>query len=92
MTDRAAVYRSGPDVAFDEETLRSSRRAANSDAERRTSYVPLRVGVKTVGALAVAGGNVSRETLEAIGSLTGLSIERARAVDQLTIHRACAGE
>jgi two-component system sensor histidine kinase KdpD len=44
--------------------------------------------MKTVGALAIIGGHLSRESLEAIGSLSGLSIERARAVEQLTVHRA----
>jgi len=89
VTDRAAVYRSGPDVVFDEETLRSvAARGELVMQEEGPSYVSLRVGVKTVGALAVVGGNVSRESLEAIGSLAGLAIERARAVDQVTIHRA----
>ncbi len=36
----------------------------------------------------MAGGTLSRETLEAIGSLTGLSIERARALEQLSLNRA----
>lgn len=89
VTDRTGVYRSGPEVAFDEEALRSA--AARGELIRHDtgpSYIPLRVGVKTVGALAVAGGNPSRESLEAISSLAGLSIERARAVEQLTLHRA----
>jgi len=89
VTDRAAVYRSGPDVTFDEETLRSvAARGELVMQEEGPSYVSLRVGVKTVGALAVVGGDISRESLEAIGSLAGLAIERARAVDQVTIHRA----
>jgi len=89
VTDRASVYRSGPEVAFDEEKLRSV--AARGELTRQDTgptYVPLRVGVRTVGALAISGGNPSRESLEAIGSLAGISIERARAVDQLTLHRA----
>jgi two-component system sensor histidine kinase KdpD len=89
VNDRAEVYRSGPNVPFEAEDLRSV--AVRGDLIRQDdsdSYVPLRVGLKTVGALAVAGGNLSRETLEAIGSLTGLAIERARALEQLTLHRA----
>ncbi len=89
VNDRASVYRSGPEVAFEAEALRSV--AVRGDLIRQDgtdSYVPLRVGVKTVGALAIAGGSLSRESLEAIGSLTGLSIERARALEQLTLHRA----
>ncbi|HEX8802212.1 MAG TPA: DUF4118 domain-containing protein, partial [Terriglobales bacterium] len=89
VTDRAAVYRSGPGVDFDEETLRTvATRGELVMQDEKPSYVSLRVGVKTVGALAVAGGNLSRESLEAIGSLAGLAIERARAVDQVTLHRA----
>jgi two-component system sensor histidine kinase KdpD len=89
VNDRPAVYRSGPNVPFEAEDLRSV--AVRGDLIRQNdsdNYVPLRVGLKTVGALAVAGGDLSRETLEAIGSLTGLSIERARALEQLTLHRA----
>jgi two-component system, OmpR family, sensor histidine kinase KdpD len=89
VTDRAAVYRSGPDVVFDEETLRTvAARGELVMQDDKPSYVSLRVGVKTVGALAVAGGSISRESLEAIGSLAGLAIERARAVEQVTLHRA----
>ena len=83
------MYRSGPETVFDEETLRSV--AARGELILRDddlSYVPLRVGVKTVGALGIAGGSLSRESLEAIGSLAGLSIERARALEQLTATRA----
>ena len=53
-----------------------------------TTYVPLRVGVKTIGSLAIVGGSLSRQSLDAIGGLAGLSIERARALEQLTLHRA----
>jgi two-component system sensor histidine kinase KdpD len=89
VTDRAAVYRSGPAVEFDDETLRTvAARGELVMQEEKPSYVSLRVGVKTVGALAVAGGNLSRESMEAIGSLAGLAIERARAVEQVTLHRA----
>ena len=89
VTDRAAVYRSGPGVDFYEETLRTvATRGELVMQDEKPSYVSLRVGVKTVGALAVAGGNLSRESLEAIGSLAGLAIERARAVEQVTLHRA----
>jgi two-component system sensor histidine kinase KdpD len=45
--------------------------------------VPLRVGVRAVGALAVIGADLSRQSLEAIGSLIAIAIERAGAVEQL---------
>jgi len=89
VNDRPEVYRSGPDATFDVEALRTV--ASRADLIRQdsgNSYVPLRVGVKTVGALAVSGDSLSRQSLEAIGSLIGLSLERARAVEQVTLHRA----
>jgi two-component system sensor histidine kinase KdpD len=87
--DRPALYRSGPDVEFDDETLRTvAARGELVMQEEKPSYVSLRVGVKAVGALAIAGADLSRESLEAVGSLAGLAIERARAVEQVTLHRA----
>lgn len=49
----------------------------------RTRYLPLRMGVRPVGALGVVGGVLTRETLEAVGSLVATAIERAGAVEQL---------
>jgi len=46
-------------------------------------YMPLRMGVRSVGALGLAGCNLSRESLEAVGSLVAISIERAHTVDKL---------
>ena len=89
VNDRPVVYRSSPELAFEEDALRAV--AARADLIRQDgdiSYVPLRVGVKTIGSLAVVGGSLSRQSLEAIGSLAGLSIERARALEQLTLNRA----
>ncbi|HUN88404.1 MAG TPA: DUF4118 domain-containing protein [Terriglobales bacterium] len=89
VNDRPEVYRSGPGATFELEALRTvASRADLIRQEAGNSYVPLRVGVKTVGALAVSGETLSRQSLEAIGSLVGLSIERARAVEQVTLHRA----
>jgi two-component system sensor histidine kinase KdpD len=42
------------------------------------------MGVRSVGSIGLAGCNLSRETLEAIGSLTAIAIERARTVEKLT--------
>lgn len=88
VSDRPVVYRSNPDVAFDRETLRSVTARGDLTVREEASYVPLRMGVKTVGAIAINGGSLSRELLEAIGSLAGLAIERAQTIDELTTHRA----
>ena len=54
------------------------------DREHTICYMPLRMGVRTVGALGLSGCTLSRESLEAIGSLVAISIERANTVEKLT--------
>lgn len=54
------------------------------EREKRVCYMPLRVGMRSVGAFGLAGCDLSRESLEAIGSLVAISIERANTVDKLT--------
>jgi two-component system sensor histidine kinase KdpD len=54
------------------------------DRTHRVCYMPLRMGVRIVGALGVAGCDYSRESMEAIGSLVAISIERANTVERLT--------
>jgi two-component system sensor histidine kinase KdpD len=44
--------------------------------------------MRTIGALGVTGDDLSRETLDAVGSLAGLAIERARALEALSKNRA----
>jgi two-component system, OmpR family, sensor histidine kinase KdpD len=62
----------------------SSRGEPVLDRENRICYMPLRMGVRSVGAIGLAGCDLSRETLEAIGSLAAIAIERANTVETLT--------
>ncbi len=86
--DHPTVYRSSLDAKFDETVLRSTLLRGEPITEAGVSYVPLRLGMRTVGALGVAGDDLSRETLDALGSLAGLAIERARALEALGKNRA----
>jgi two-component system sensor histidine kinase KdpD len=52
-------------------------------SENKVRIRPLRIGLRSVGALAVIGGNLSTESLEAIGSLVAIAIERAGTVEKL---------
>lgn len=54
------------------------------DREHSLCFMPLRMGVRSVGSIGLAGCDLSRETLEAIGSLTAIAIERASTVEKLT--------
>jgi two-component system sensor histidine kinase KdpD len=87
-TDHPTVYRSSVDAKFDENVLRSTLLRGEPITQEGVSYVPLRLGMRTVGALSVTGDALSRETLDALGSLAGLAIERARALEALSKNRA----
>lgn len=54
------------------------------DREKKICFMPVRMGVRTVGALGFAGCELSRESMEAIGSLVAISIERANTVEKLS--------
>ncbi len=54
------------------------------DREHGLCFMPLRMGVRSVGSLGLSGCDLSRESLEAIGSLAATAIERAGTVEKLT--------
>jgi two-component system, OmpR family, sensor histidine kinase KdpD len=86
--DHPSVYLSSLDAKFEESVLRSTLLRGEPVTQGGVSYVPLRLGMRTVGALGIAGGELSRETLDALGSLAGLAVERARALEALSKNRA----
>jgi two-component system sensor histidine kinase KdpD len=83
-TDR--VYRSSVDRdEIDAEDLR--RVAAEFDVREEKAgvkLIPIRLGMRTTGSLGVAGSGILPETLDAIGGLVAIAIERAGAVEMLT--------
>ena len=86
--DHPTVYRSSLDARFEESVLRSTLLRGEPITQNSVSYVPLRLGMRTVGALGISGGELSRETLDALGSLAGLAVERVRALEALSKNRA----
>jgi two-component system sensor histidine kinase KdpD len=62
----------------------TSRGEPVTDSAKGLRIRPLRIGLRSVGALAVVGGALSPESMEAIGSLVAIAIERAGAVEKLT--------
>jgi two-component system sensor histidine kinase KdpD len=54
------------------------------DRERGVCYMPLRLGIRSVGSIGISGCQLSRETLDAIGSLAAIAIESAGTVEKLT--------
>ena len=86
LVDRKKVYYSGlkAQESLKEDVLREvATRGEPAHGPVGTEYVPLRIGVRSVGSLAVAGTDTSRQILDAVGSLIAIAIERAGAVEKL---------
>lgn len=89
--DKDKIYRSGAETdQLPSEELREllGKGEIVIDPRRHRCFVPVRMGVKLMGGLAMAGDVLSRETLEALGGLVAIAIERAGAVDTLMRNEA----
>ena len=87
LPNRPDVYRSGPSpegLEIHDLQLVSMRGEAKVDPANQVSFVPLKMGMNIMGAMGVSGGLVSRQTLEAVGSLIAIGIERAGAIEKLS--------
>ena len=83
------VYRSRPeflegkpdmlrDAAFSRDHL------VEVEAGRALTLVPILLGTRTLGSLAVLGDNLSSEVLDAICGLAAIAVERASAIEKVT--------
>jgi len=81
------VYRTDPKATLlalpDLQTV-SARGEPVIDPQRGVSLTPLRLGTRTTGAVGIAGPVLSRATLEALGGMIAIAIERAGAVEKLS--------
>lgn len=86
VSDRTDVYRSDPS-AREIETGRLQSVAGRGepaiDSENALAYVPLRLGVRSVGAIGISGTTLSHESLEALSTLVAIAIERTRAIENV---------
>ena len=87
LSSRNDIYRSGPTIdGLDSRDLQLTcvRGEPRFDSVHQLAFMPLRMGTRVVGGMGVSGSMLSRQTLEAIGSLVAISIERAGAVEKLS--------
>jgi len=79
------LYRSEPEFLLDATELQSSSYSAEHICrDGNLTYIPIRLGMRPIGAFAVAGTGISRETYDAIGGLIAIAIERAAAIETLS--------
>jgi two-component system sensor histidine kinase KdpD len=86
LSDKQKVYRSGMnlpqlDAAFLKAVV--AREELQVDAERSLCFAPLRLGSRILGSMGISGPVLSRESLEAMGTLIAVAIERAHAIEMV---------
>jgi len=86
LPQKDKFYRSGFGAShLDEEKMKTAflRDEMTLDAEHAEYFVPVRMGVRPIASLGISGAPLSKQSVEAIGSMVAIAIERARAVEQL---------
>ena len=86
LPQKEKFYRSGYGAShLDEEQMKTAffRDEMTIESSQSIYFVPVRLGVRAIGSLGISGARLSRQTLDAVGSLVAIAIERARAVEQL---------
>jgi two-component system sensor histidine kinase KdpD len=86
VSDRTDVYRSDAETReIDAPRMLSvaSRGEPVIDPAHALAFIPLRLGVRTVGAIGISGTTLSHESLEALSTLVAITIERTRAIENV---------
>jgi two-component system, OmpR family, sensor histidine kinase KdpD len=78
-------YHSGAPGHFSEDEMRQAmlREEPLLDANRSLCFAPVHMGTRAIGSIGISGRLLSRQTLEALGTLIAVAFERARAVEEL---------
>lgn len=86
LPQKDKFYRSGFGAShLDEERMKTAflRDESSTDVQQSLYFIPVRLGARPIASLGISGARLSRQTLDAIGTLVAIAIERARAVEQL---------
>jgi two-component system sensor histidine kinase KdpD len=86
LSNRPDVYRSGAasdGLGIHDLQLTCMRGEPKFDFPAGVAFMPLRMGVRVIGSLGVSGTIPSRQTLDALGSLIAIAIERAGTIEKL---------
>jgi two-component system sensor histidine kinase KdpD len=84
LEEKQKVYRSGMNLPqLDADHLKSvaAREELKTDDEHSLSFAPLRLGSRVLGSVGISGQVLSTQSLEAVGTLISVAIERAYATE-----------
>ena len=86
LAEKQKIYRSGMNLPqLDAESLKAvvAREDLQIDEERSLCFAPLRMGSRILGSVGISGPVLSRLSLEALGSLIAVALERAHAIEMV---------
>ena len=86
LSDKQKIYRSGMNLPqLDADYLKGvvAREDMQVDEERSVCFAPLRMGSRILGSVGISGPVLSRASLEALGSLIAVAVERAHAIEMV---------
>jgi len=84
LLEKQKIYRSGMNLPqLDVDSLKAivAREDMQIDAERSVCFAPLRIGARIVGSVGISGSVLSKPSLEALGTLIAVAIERAQSTE-----------
>lgn len=86
LSGKTDVYRSGPETR-ELDAVRLQTTAARGEplieTEKEIAFVPLRLGVRSIGAIGIFGTTLSHESLDALSTLIAIAIERTQAIENV---------
>jgi len=86
LADKQKIYHSGinlPQLDADSMKAIVAREDLKIDEEHSVCFNPLRLGTRILGSVGISGPVLSRQSLEALGTLIAVAIERAHAIEMV---------
>jgi two-component system sensor histidine kinase KdpD len=86
LADKQKIYRSGMNLPqLDSDSLKAivAREDLQIDDEHSVCFAPLRIGARILGSVGISGPVLSRPSLEALGTLIAVAVERAHAIEMV---------
>ena len=86
VSDRTDVYRSSPEareISIERLQAIAARGEPAFDPAHSLAFAPLRLGVRSVGAIGLSAATLSHESLDALSTLIAIAMERTRAIESI---------
>src|SRR3981081_49551 len=86
LADKQKIYRSGMNLPqLDADSLKAivAREDLQIDEEHSVCFAPARLGTRILGSVGISGPVLSRQSLEALGTLIAVAVERAHAIEMV---------